>query len=83
MKVCPVQRYGLDRVKDHLLATGNILGKGTDELDGYDWIDGRHYGPGEKPRLGAELLHPPDLVLDATRTRPAAGATSDLIPTEV
>src|SRR4051812_14729199 len=56
MKVCPVQRYGLDRVQEHLVATGTILGKGSDELEGYDWVDGRHYGPGEKPRLEAHLL---------------------------
>jgi ferredoxin len=73
MKVCPVQRYGLERVKEHLAATGTILGKGSDELEGYDWVDGRRYGPGEKPRLDHEFLHPPDLVLDATRTKPAAG----------
>jgi ferredoxin len=83
MKVCPVQRYGLDRVREHLIATGTILGKGADELEGYDWIDGRHYAPGEKPRLEPELLHPRDLVLDVTRTRPAGGTVSDLVPTEV
>jgi ferredoxin len=59
MKVCPVQRYGLDRVKARFLERGEILGKGTDELEGYDWIDGRHYGPGEKPRITPELVSPP------------------------
>ncbi len=83
MKVCPVQRYGLDRVRQHYLETGAILGKGSDELEGYDWIDGRHYGPGEKPRLEVQLLHPPDLILDATRTKPAGDVMSDLVPTQV
>jgi len=61
MKVCPVQRYGLDRVKEHWVRTGEILGKGTDELEGFDWIDGRHYGPGEKPRITSEFLQNGDL----------------------
>jgi ferredoxin len=69
-KVCPVQRYGLDAVKSHLLETGEILGKGTDELEGYHWIDGRHYGPGEKPRMSEALLHPGGLVIDPTRKVP-------------
>jgi len=58
MKVCPVQRYGLDPVKEHYVETGSILGKGTDELEGYTWIDGRHYGPEEKPRITPEFVEP-------------------------
>jgi hypothetical protein len=27
-------RHGLNRVRDHLIETGEILGKGTDELEG-------------------------------------------------
>jgi len=56
MKVCPVQRYGLDAVKEHWVETAELLGKGTDELEGYDWIDGRHYGPGQKPLITAEFV---------------------------
>lgn len=60
MKVCPVQRYGLEAVTNHLLETGTILGKGSDELEGYDWPpDGRRYGPGDKPPVTAQLLNPP------------------------
>jgi epoxyqueuosine reductase len=70
MKVCPVQRYGLDAVKAHHAETGRILGKGTDELEGYDWIDGRHYGPGQKPRMTEQLLHPDGLVIDPKRKVP-------------
>ena len=52
VKVCPVQRYGLQAVLDHRAATGEILGLGSDELEGYDWpLDGGHYGPGERPKL--------------------------------
>jgi epoxyqueuosine reductase len=52
MKVCPVQKYGLPAVLDEFARTGGILGRETDELEGYDWpLDGRHYGPGQRPRL--------------------------------
>jgi epoxyqueuosine reductase len=50
MKVCPVQRYGLTAVLDELERSGRILGRGTDELEGYRWpLDGKHYGPRELP----------------------------------
>ena len=69
MKVCPVQRYGLDAVTDHLLATGEILGKGTDELEGYTWpLDGQRYAAGEKPPIdSASLLSPPGWTFDGSR----------------
>jgi hypothetical protein len=71
MKVCPVQRYGIDKVRTHLLATGEILGKGTHELEGYTWpIDGRYYGPGEKPRVTDDLIRPAGLMVDPKRRRP-------------
>jgi epoxyqueuosine reductase len=74
MKVCPVQRYGLDAILEHRARTGEILGVGTDELEGYDWpVDGRHYGPGEKPRVGPEILKHKDLVYDPKRRSPAPG----------
>jgi ferredoxin len=60
MKVCPVQRYGLAAVTDHLERTGSILGKSSDELEGYHWpVDGRYYGPASKPPVTPELLKPP------------------------
>lgn len=56
MKVCPVQRYGLGAVVDEFEQTGTILGKGTDELEGYKWpLDGQRYGPGRRPPLGKEF----------------------------
>jgi epoxyqueuosine reductase len=70
MKVCPVQRYGLEAVTTHLCETGKILGKGTDELEGYSWIDGRHYGPGQKPRLTREFMRPLGIVIDPNRKEP-------------
>jgi epoxyqueuosine reductase len=70
MKVCPVQRYGLEAVTTHLVETGEILGKGTDELEGYHWLDGRHYGPGQKPRITQEFMAPRGIALDRTRDVP-------------
>ena len=57
MKVCPIQRYGLAEVIGHRETTGEILGVGSDELEGYDWpLDGRRYGPGQRPRLDSEFF---------------------------
>jgi epoxyqueuosine reductase len=59
MKVCPVQRYGLRAVLDEFTITGRIIGRDTDELEGYDWpLDGVHYGPGQRPRLAPEFHDP-------------------------
>lgn len=64
MKVCPIQRYGLPAVLDEYDRSGKILGKGTDELEGFHWpVDGRHYGPGEKPRITGEFMSPPGFEL--------------------
>ncbi|GAA1382219.1 hypothetical protein GCM10009613_09640 [Pseudonocardia kongjuensis] len=68
-KVCPVQRYGLPAVIEEFHATGRILGKGTDELEGYWWPgDGRYYGPGQAPRPDPEMLSPEGFVMDPART---------------
>jgi NAD-dependent dihydropyrimidine dehydrogenase PreA subunit len=66
MKTCPVQRYGLDAVRSHLLEHGTIMGKDSDELEGYVWPpDGRYYAPGEKPSIRSqEFLRPPGWKLD-------------------
>jgi epoxyqueuosine reductase len=83
MKVCPVQRYGLQAVHDHFSETGEILGKGSDELEGFLWpLDGRYYGPGEKPRITLELIKPPDWPFDksagqASPTEPTTSYSSD------
>ena len=40
--------------------TGEVLGRDSDELEGYDWpLDGRHYGPGARPRLGPSFFDVP------------------------
>jgi ferredoxin len=70
MKVCPVQRYGLPAVLEEYTQTKRILGMETDELEGYDWpVDGKHYGPGEKPRsaTGDAMLRPDGFTYDPDR----------------
>lgn len=65
-KACPIQRFGVEAVIAYYEETGRILGKDSDELEGYRWpIDHRYYGVGEKPRIhGQRLLHPPELDFD-------------------
>ncbi|WP_157121275.1 hypothetical protein [Nocardia miyunensis] len=76
MKVCPVQRFGLNAVLAEYEKTGEILGKDTDDLEGYDWpLDGEHYGPGRKPRITPELIGMPGFDFDPDRKEPPTDAT--------
>jgi epoxyqueuosine reductase len=75
MKVCPIQRYGLEAVTEHFEQNGTVLGVGSDELEGFDWPrDGRRYGPGKKPRVNSELVNPPGWVYDASASERADAA---------
>jgi hypothetical protein len=66
-----VQRYVLRAVLDEYRRNGQILGKDTDDLEGFDWpLDGRHYGPNEKPHVPTSVVRPPGFNLDPTRTEP-------------
>lgn len=66
VKVCPIQRFGVEAVVAHYEETGRILGKDSDDLEGYTWLlDHRYYGAGDKPRINSEeLLHPRELEFD-------------------
>ncbi len=57
MKVCPVQRYGMKAVMDHYVATGQVLGKGTDSLEGYELEGKGYFGPGQLPTFDAEFFN--------------------------
>jgi epoxyqueuosine reductase len=71
MKVCPVQRYGLDAVVEEYERSGQILGRDTDDLEGYDWpLDGKHYGPGESPRVPSDVVAPDGFSFDPKRLIP-------------
>jgi len=56
MKVCPIQRYGMKPVMEHYVETGEVLGKGTDNLEGYDIRDKGYFGPGELPQFDREFF---------------------------
>ena len=56
MKVCPVQRYGMKPVMEHYVETGEVLGKGTDNLEGYEIRDKGYFGPGELPHFDRQFF---------------------------
>ena len=59
MKVCPIQRYGAKAVMEHYVETGDVLGKGTDNLEGYT-IEGKGYfGPGKLPHFDRDFFDIP------------------------
>ena len=49
MKVCPIQKYGMQTVMQHYAETGQVLGKGTHDLEGYELEGKGYFGPGELP----------------------------------
>jgi Pyruvate/2-oxoacid:ferredoxin oxidoreductase delta subunit len=49
MKVCPIQKYGMKNTMEHYAATGQVLGKGTHDLEGYTLEGKGYFGPGEMP----------------------------------
>jgi len=59
MKVCPAQKYGMQPVMDHYVETGEVLGKGTDALEGFDMKGHGHFGPGKKPHFRPEFFDIP------------------------
>jgi epoxyqueuosine reductase len=80
MKVCPVQKYGLTMVLDEFERTGAVMGKGTDDLEGFDWIDGAHYRPGERPKLSRAFTKPVDFPLKLDK--PVVPLTLQTTPSE-
>ncbi len=59
MIVCPIQRYGMKPVMEHYIQTGEVLGKGTEELEGYSLEGKGHFGPGEMPHFDRDLFEIP------------------------
>src|SRR5712691_2823402 len=59
MKVCPIQRFGMPAVMEHYVATGEVLGKGTDSLEGYTLPDKGYFGPGQLPQFNAAFFNMP------------------------
>ena len=59
MKVCPIQKYGMQPVMEHYVATGEVLGKGTDNLEGYELPGKGYFGPGQLPVFNREFFKMP------------------------
>jgi epoxyqueuosine reductase len=59
MKVCPIQKFGLKAVMEHYIETGEVLGKGTHQLEGYMIEDKGYFGPGELPTFDPEIFDMP------------------------
>ena len=56
MKVCPIQKYGMKNVMEHYAETGQVLGKGTHDLEGYTLEDKGYFAPGELPVFDREFF---------------------------
>ena len=59
MKVCPIQKYGMKPVMEHYVETGDVLGKGTDNLEGYELSDKGYFGPGKLPSFKRDFFDMP------------------------
>ena len=59
MKVCPVQKYGMKPVMEHYIETGEVLGKGTDNLEGYTLPDKGYFRPGKLPQFRPDFFAMP------------------------
>ena len=56
MKVCPIQKYGMQTVMQHYAETGQVLGKGTHDLEGYELEGKGYFGPGALPVFEREFF---------------------------
>ncbi len=59
LKVCPIQKYGMKNVMEHYAATGQVLGKGTHNLEGYALEGKGYFGPGEMPVFEPDFYEMP------------------------
>ena len=59
MKVCPIQKYGMKNVLEHYAETGQVLGKGTHDLEGYKLEGKGYFGPGEMPVFDRDFFDMP------------------------
>ena len=59
MLTCPIQRYGMPAVMEHYVETGNVLGKGTDALEGYELRDKGYFASGKLPHFTPQFFQIP------------------------
>ena len=87
MKVCPIQRYGMPQVMKHYIETGNVLGKGSENLEGYELPDKGYFRVGRLPKFEPGFFDMPlgkseDLVMDEFRERIQDSQAADADPDE-
>ena len=59
MKVCPIQRYGMKPVMEHYIETAEVLGKDTENLEGYSLPDKGYFGLRKLPQFKADFFDMP------------------------
>ena len=64
MRVCPIQKYGMATVLAHYAETGQVLGKGTHDLEGYTLEGKGYFGPGEMPVFEPQFFDMPHGLLE-------------------
>ena len=55
----PVQKFSMKPVMERYIETGEVIGKGTEDLEGYSLRDKGHFGPGELPHFDREFFEIP------------------------
>ena len=60
MKVCPIQKYGMKDVMEHYVETGDVLGKGSDDLESYSLGDKGYFPTGKLPSFNKEFFDMPE-----------------------
>lgn len=59
IKVCPVQKYGMKPVMEHYVETGEVLGKGSEELEGYPIPRVGYFAAGKLPTFDSDFFEFP------------------------
>ena len=59
MIVCPIQKYGMKPVMEHYVETGEVLGKGSENLEGYSLKGKGYFGVGELPQFDRDFFEIP------------------------
>lgn len=59
MIVCPIQKYGMRPVMEHYVETGEVLGKGSENLEGYSLKGKGYFASGELPQFDREFFEIP------------------------
>ena len=60
MKVCPIQKYGMKDVMEHYVETGDVLGKGSDDLESYSLGNKGYFPTGKLPSFNKEFFEMPE-----------------------